>query len=296
LEVYFQIVKKGVLMSTKHTNNWSAFFNLILLIALSSTLTGCGGNTSDAQAPTPLTNLLPTIKLTIAQVSPESGGGMTVMHEGENAAITVNVQPYQSLNWTWEVSGTSKGTLNDTQGENIVYTAGTAGIDTITARATMTDGTEIKQSVSINVEPPATEIPPATDTPLPPKVTLDTLQDNQKVPCSNLVSGTYPDGLERAIWPIVYVGGVYHPQDEGGKAAQKANGKWIQTVRFGDCVNTPNKDVGTAFQLIIVTANDSANAAFEAYITNGKRTGQWPGMPELPSGADPQVRVIVIRE
>ena len=272
-------------MSIQHTYYRPFNFSLIILLISSLMFTACGGGD------TPPTTVVqpdgPTVKLTVSTVN---------VQEGKEASVQVDIQPYQVLDWTWEVSGSSGGSLNPNTGENVVYTAGKAGIDTVTSRATLADGTPLKQSVTINVEPAATEIPPATETPLPPKVTLNGFQAEQKVPCMNNASGTYPDGLEREIWPIVFVGGRYHPQDEGGKAAQKANGNWYQTVRFGDCVSKPDLNVGVRFQLIIVTANESANAAFEAYISNGQQTGQWSGMTELPSGAEEQVRVVVIRE
>jgi hypothetical protein len=234
--------------------------------------------------------------MTIDVPNAAGGGSMAVIRAGESAAIAINIEPYAQLNWTWEVSGTSGGTLNTNQGENVIYKAGAVGIDTVVARATLADGTPVKQSVDINVEPPATQVPTPTETPPPPKVTLDNLHDNQKVPCSNLARGTFPAELEKAIWPVVFVGNLYHPQDEGGKAAQKANGEWYQTVRFGDCLNNPDTNIGQPFQLIIVTANESANAAFEAYLLNGQKTGKWPGMTELPAGVEEQVRIIVIRQ
>lgn len=269
-------------------------FVLVYLLIMSLLLTSCAKKNLAVPTVTQPPKLPPMVKLNVANVA-SSGGSITSIRAGESIAIVVDIQPYEVLPWTWEVSGTSGGNVNPNQGENTVYTAGQAGIDTVTARTNLADGTPIKQSIVITVEPPATEAPPPTETPLPPKVTLDNFQDNQKVPCSNLASGTYPDGLDKAIWPVVFVGGVYHPQDEGGKAAQKANGQWFQTVRFGDC-NNPNKDIGTAFQLIIVTANESANVAFEAYLANAKKTGKWSGMSELPPGTNEQVRVIVIRE
>jgi hypothetical protein len=90
---------------------------------------------------------------------------------------------------------------------------------------------------------------------LPPKVTLTSLQNEQKVPCENIASGTYPSDLDKEIWPVAYIGGIYYPQDEGGKAAKKVDGNWYQTVRFGDCTRT-KVDVGKQFQLIIVTAHE----------------------------------------
>jgi hypothetical protein len=136
---------------------------------------------------------------------------------------------------------------------------------------------------------------PRTATPSASAVTLTNLQDGQTVPCQNIVRGTYPLDLKDYIWPIVYVGGRYYPQDGGGKAAQKVGGNWYQTVRFGDC-NQPQEDVGRPFQLIIITANESANTEFEEYIKAVQASGSWPGLIELPPGIVEHVLITVIRQ
>lgn len=281
-------------MFAKRAYHLSVYLGFVNLLILSLLLTSCGGGTP-APTNTPSPKPPPLVSLNVASVT-SPGGTASSIPAGESVAIVVDVEPYEELQWSWDVSGTSGGTLNTKEGENVVYKAGQAGIDTITARANLADGTQIKQSITMNVQPPATETPTATPTAMPPKVTLDNIQNDQKVPCSNLASGTYPDGLDKAIWPIVYIAGRYHPQDEGGKAAPKANGTWHQTVRFGDCAGNPTKDVGQSFQLVIVTANEAANAAFEAYILKGQQTGDWPGMEQLPPGAEEQTRIFVIRE
>ena len=273
-------------MFAKRAYDQSVYFSLAFLLISSMLLTACGGGEPPIPTTTP-TKLPPTVKLTVSTVN---------VQEGKEAAILVELQPYAELEWKWEVSGSSEGTLNKDTGETVIYTAGKAGIDTVTARAKLADGTPVRESVTINVEPAATEVPPPTDTPEPPRVTLAELKPEQKVPCANSLSGTYPAGLEKHIWPVVYVGGKYHPQDEGGKSAQTVDGRWYQTVRFGNCDANPETDKGVRFQLIIFTANDSANAAFEAYISNGQKTGQWPGMTELPPGLEEQLRIVVIRE
>jgi hypothetical protein len=267
--------------------------NIVLFLALSVSTLGCG--TTSTSIPSPVSKPPPTVKLSVSNLTSPDGTAASAL-EGESVAIIVDVEPYEHLGWTWQVSGTSGGALNTDEGENVVYTAGKAGIDTITIRATLADGTPLKESLTIQVEAAATEIPVETDNPLPPRVTLDNLQNNQHVPCENLARGTYPDDLEDAIWPVVFISGRYYPQDDGGKAAQKANGEWYQNVRFGDCTNNPEVDSGKAFQLIILTANEATNLEFENYFSNGRKTGQWPGMKELPAGAEEQVRIIVIRE
>ena len=128
-----------------------------------------------------------------------------------------------------------------------------------------------------------------------PVVVLTTPQDGQKVPCSNIAKGTYPLDFKDYIWPVVYVSGRYYPQATEGKAAQKNSGNWYQPVRFGDC-NDPKEDGEKPFQLIIVTANELANAEFEKYEKAGQASRNWRGMVELPQGTIEQVRLSVTRQ
>jgi len=153
--------------------------------------------------------------------------------------------------------------------------------------------TEAPPTEAPPTEAPPTEIP-LTETPLP-KVTLTSIQNGQTVPCYNDVSGTYEEGLEDYIWPVVIIGGQIYPQDVGGKSASKVSGEWFHVARFGNC-NTPEVDKGKRFELLIVTANESANTEFEAYFANAIKTGDWSPMPALPSGIETQAHISVIRE
>lgn len=257
----------------------------LILMSMSLVLTGCGAESTSISPPVVTLNVSP---------------GREVP-EGDGVAIVLETDPYEPLDWEWTVTGTSGGTLNINVGENVVYTAGKEGVDIVEAKAEMEDGTTLKQTVTINViatveSVTVTETPIKAETLLPTKVTLTSLQDGQKVPCMNIASGTYPIDLEEYIWPVVYITGRFYPQDEGGKAAQKIDGKWYQTVRFGDCDDPQASNAGAQFQLIIITANASANAEFERYLTNAQKTGNWEGMLALPSGADEQLRIVVTRE
>jgi hypothetical protein len=224
---------------------------------------------------------------------------------GQEVAITIQVVPYEQLNWAWSVSGTAEGKLNTYTGENAVYKAGKEGTDSVVVEAKTASGMTVKQTITLSVVVAPTVLPPPTAPPtrLPPTatpsvsaVTLVTPQDGQTVPCENIARGTYPLDLKEHIWPIVYIAGRFHPQDEGGRAAAKVSGNWFQTVRFGDCGQPPSVDKGKPFQLIIVTANDSANTEFERYIKAGQSTGKWPGLIELPLGIKEHVRIVVIRQ
>jgi hypothetical protein len=211
---------------------------------------------------------------------------------GEGVAIVINVKPYEQLDWNWSVSGTSGGQLSTMTGENVVYTAGKEGIDNVVAEAKTADGATVKKTVSLTVGCTrysdsccSSDTPTPTPTMSPPStsdVTLVEPQNGQTVKCQIIADGTYPLdlGSKSGRWSI---NGVYHPQDEGGKAAQKNNGKWLQTVRFGNC-DELERDRGKPFTLIIVTADDSANGEFKRYLRTAKANLDWREIPALPPG------------
>jgi hypothetical protein len=154
-------------VATKYDLNWFSFLRLVFLSILSLGLAGCGtppGTTPILVATeTPTLKPPPNVKLSVSHTSEEpAGGDVANVQEGEGVAIVIKIEPYEPLDWTWSVSGTSGGTLNANQGENVVYTAGTRGVDIVVAEAKTAAGGVIKQQVTINVE--ATTI--ATDTPV----------------------------------------------------------------------------------------------------------------------------------
>jgi hypothetical protein len=169
--------------------------------------------------------------------------------------------------------------------------------------------TAYAQEYCVSVIEPVIDTPTPTDTPAPmptdtPKpqptpvgpITLTFPEDGQEVPCLNTARGTYSSDITNPIWPVVYIGLKYHPQDVDGTAARKQpDGKWYGTVRFGNC-DTPDVDRGKLFELLIVTADEQCNRAFENYISEGQSTGDWPGMDSLPGGCNEHVHIVVIRE
>ncbi len=284
-------------MSSERKQNRRFSLVATLLFAL-SLVASCSGTATPAPAQTAMPTSKPTPVFTLSLEQRQ-------VPVGQSVAIVARVEPLEKLNLKWSVSGTSGGKLNTDTGEQVVYTAGKEGVDTVVAEGTTVSGVPVKQTVTLTVrgvptvplETPTTviQLPPIA-TPLPSGVTLTTPQDGQKVPCENIARGTYPLDLKEHIWPIVYIAGRFHPQDEGGRAAQKVGGNWYQTVRFGDCGRTPSPDVGRPFQLTIVTANEFANTEFEKYIKSGQASGSWPGFMELPSGTKEHTRITVIRQ
>ena len=266
-----------------------------------SLITGCGGGTpapAPTQASSPAPKPPPVVTLNV-NPAPQ-------VQVGQSVAIVAKVEPFEKLDLKWSVSGTSGGKLNTDTGGQVVYTSGDAGVDIVVAEGTTASGVPVQQTVALTVvAAPNTPTPPpppvtassATPTMAPPPapgVTLTNIQEGQPVLCSTIARGTYPLDLKEDIWPVVYINNRYHPQDQGGTAARKESGSWYQTVRFGDC-NQSQKDVGKPFELIIVTANESANAQFEEYIRTGAAKG-WPGFESLPPGTQEKVHIMVIRQ
>ena len=66
------------------------------------------------------------------------------------------------------------------------------------------------------------------------------------------------------------------------------NGKWTGIVGFGNC-DDPNADRGAKFQLLVVTVDEQANAAFEKYKPSDE-------MKSLPQGTEVHARITVTRQ
>jgi hypothetical protein len=96
---------------------------------------------------------------------------------------------------------------------------------------------------------------------------------------------------------VVYVGGVYHPQDDfASHSATKIDRQWYQPVHFGDCTK-PNDNVGDQFQLLIFTADQQCDKAITDYLKRGHITNLWPGMSDVEmKGCTEHGRIVVTRQ
>jgi hypothetical protein len=113
------------------------------------------------------------------------------------------------------------------------------------------------------------------------KVTIENLTKGDLVEPIELVRGNiwYLPSTEK-VWLVVYAPeqNKYHPQCE-----VKINGnEWQGTGNFGR-----SEDTGKPYDLKIVTikSNSRTETRFNNYLTNGKRTGLWPGIDLLPTDA-----------
>lgn len=124
-------------MSTnqKQVRSFFPFLILQLVPVLVMILVGC--NSTPAPVPPPTFAL---------EVNP--GAQVEV---GKSVAIVAKVEPLEPLNLTWSVSGTAKGVLNTTTGEQVVYTPGNEGTDIVVAEGTTANGVRVKHTVTLTV-------------------------------------------------------------------------------------------------------------------------------------------------
>ncbi|MGZ4881338.1 MAG: fasciclin domain-containing protein [Halobacteriota archaeon] len=89
---------------------------------------------------------------------------------------------------------------------------------------------------------------------------------------------------------VLYIPSVgrYYPQKEPIKI--NSDGSWYYRCTIGSA-----GDNGRQFQIHVVTADANANSAFDNYIANGQRTGEYPGMTALPAGATSLATATVTR-
>lgn len=207
---------------------------------------------------------------------------------GGTASLTVTASG-KDLRFKWSAG---RGSVLSPTAPSVVYTApATPGMDTVSVEVTGAGGTTVKNaSFEVVSDAPAEE---ATDG---QAVTITSHRKGQTVLCEEPIQGRYSPEVTGPIWPVVYIGGGFHPQDEGGQPATMSNGEWYGTVRFGNC-NKPAESRGKTFQLFVVTVDPQANAEFLSYLERGRRTGEYPGLPALPKGAkEYPPRMLVTRD
>jgi hypothetical protein len=116
--------------------------------------------------------------------------------------------------------------------------------------------------------------------------------DGATVEIREIVRGTsekIPEG--QAIWIVVYphIVGRYYPQND--PADVHADGDWASLTFIGI-----EEDVGRKFDIIAVLADESAQEAFNVYLTQAKDKKTWQGLEKLPEGTAIYDRITVTRK
>jgi hypothetical protein len=116
---------------------------------------------------------------------------------------------------------------------------------------------------------------------------------NQTVPRGEIeVRGTWSNIDEHdAPRLIVYSPDIRRFYPDAEPIDQDNDGNWSARVVVGVA-----DDVGKMFDLIAITSDASAKKSIEQYLAEGARTGDYPGLKQLPAGATRQDTVTVVRE
>ncbi len=130
-----------------------------------------------------------------------------------------------------------------------------------------------------------------TITPPPSLLEITYPPSDGRVDIKEIVRGTsksIPE--EKVIWIAIYPHEVsrYYPQDL--PADVQVNGDWSSSIFIGI-----EADVDKKFDIIAVLLNKEAQDAFNDYLEECEEKKSWPGLEELPSGADIYDRITVIR-
>ena len=224
---------------------------------------------------------------------------------GHPVAIVMTLNPPVAITEaTWTVLS-GQGDLQEKTNDVVVFTPSTESeLMIIQVKGKTEAGTPFQQTINFRVvaptEAPATQpvvekptVNVTVETQIPSLVTQDTLQDSQTVPCQNFIEGTYDKTVTEQIWPVIYVGGMFHPQDDNGKAPRMEDGKWFDTVRFGDCSKPAAFNRGTRFQLLIITSGPVCQKQIEDYLATARARG-FPGMPGLADDCHKVTQAITV--
>ena len=293
---------------------------VILLNAALLALAGCGTSPLiEAQAVTAVPPT-PIVSDPILNVPSPIEPGATI-----GIAVKVDGVPGVTIAYEW-VAPSGKGKILDGQGTNgITYQApdepGTYKIDVRIKAA----GVEFMRSQFITVTAPLTltntptathtptSAPETTNTPTPEPISAaskpvaltalgeltfapgDNLRQAHSLPCENLAEGTYAPDMNLPIWPVIFVGNRYHPQDQGGNPAQKSGGVWTAIVRFGDCNEPLSSYAGVLFTFYVYAADPACDQGFRDYLKTAPQNG-YPGLEHLPNGCTKYVHIAVTRQ
>jgi hypothetical protein len=102
------------------------------------------------------------------------------------------------------------------------------------------------------------------------------------------IAKNIPEGNE--LYILVYPHGVkkYYPQNS---KMHITDDMWSVPIWFG-----LKNDVGEQFDIIAVTADKDAQAAYTSYMKTCDKANNWPGLDYIPSGSKEYDKITVIRK
>jgi hypothetical protein len=98
-----------------------------------------------------------------------------------------------------------------------------------------------------------------------------------RVPRQAMILGTLPEVSEWIdVWLVVETGAVYHPQTCLSRGATA----WHSTVYLGRSQH--GLDANHEFPIHVLAVTEDVSRAFERYLTDARKRGQWSGLPKPP--------------
>lgn len=158
---------------------------------------------------------------------------------------------------------------------------------TPTIENTPTPETAVSPTSTPTTEPSPTPEPTPTITPEPDAlVTITNLLDNDTVAQSTTIMGTYSAELENPFWVFVAPHAVakiwpQSPDACEGESVYTQQGLW--EVRAG--IGGPDS-TGEFFDILIVIADEAASTEISQTLEQWCRVNSYPGLDELPAGAE----------
>jgi hypothetical protein len=121
-----------------------------------------------------------------------------------------------------------------------------------------------------------------------PAATITTPTNNTRVENSAVVKGTAQNIAEGQYWLWLvlydYNANRHYPQD--GPVAVSSNGQWEMTASFGS---------SGRYDITALAADQNANETLLLYQAASESSGDYPGLPALPSGSITLASVTVSR-
>lgn len=111
-----------------------------------------------------------------------------------------------------------------------------------------------------------------------------------------MVTGTanIPENLYLWIVVVPHASGMYFPQSFKAKSepvGKGIKGSWRETAALGE----ENLGRGEQFDILAVVADEQAKSELSTKLEEWKIARSWPGLLQLPSGAEEKVRITVKR-
>ncbi len=223
--------------------------------------------------PTNMTHVPTTGNISISSSPEEAKVYIDDTHQGETPTVLKNIeQGVHEINLKLEGYKDCTEIINVDVGET---TKVLAELKPIQTEETSTEtSTETLTGTGTSIETPEITIDSTSNT-------VDIKEDMSGI------AKNIPEGDE--IWIFVHPHTVnkYYPERS---SAVIQNGEWSLSVGIGS-----ENDAGKEFDIIVVLADTNAQEEINTYFAECEKTGEWPGMDNIPDSAKEYDRIAVTR-